>query len=318
MRTSYFKTSLTVLILIVLLVPWAIWMTNAQTDASLHDAAHTITPLISLYEQSTVHNAASPVLPLMPIEEIWTIEDTRIEANTPLVIGMRNGESILGYDAASQTFFCTIGSHFIDDIWPELELYVQGSSEDVQVAWAMDYWYDTPTSAVEEGYAYELFAYTAEEYQYFNLVFTGLPIVTLYTESDIQDEYVPACVSISSSDYAPITSMAQVHQRGGGYGKQIDKWSYRIEFQQLNHIGRTNAYPRSVLGMDADSDWLLLANASNREFVHNYLAFDLYNRWSDGNHLFMQQHSRIVELFIGSEYKGMYQLMERVDPRQEI
>ncbi|MBR5302022.1 MAG: CotH kinase family protein [Clostridia bacterium] len=320
MRRSYVKTFLLVLLLIIILAPMAVWMSGSQPDQDAYDAEHVIKPLISLYNQSPLHHADSPVMPFMPIEEIWAIEDERTQAQQPLVTGMRNGSQVLGYDAESQTFFCTIGTHFTDDAWPELQLYAQGAADDtpVQVAWTTDYWYDTPTSAVEDGYAYELFAYTDNEFQYINLVFTGLPIVTLQTEADIQDAYTPACVSISSAQNAPITAMAQVHERGGGYRKQIDKRSYRIEFQGISRTGRAHAYEQNVLDMGVDSDWLLLANASNKEFVHNYLAFDLYNRWSEGNHLFMQQRSRIVELFIGNEYKGMYQLMERVDPRQEI
>ncbi|MBQ7784867.1 MAG: CotH kinase family protein [Clostridia bacterium] len=321
MRKNLLKTGLIVVLMLVLLAPLAMRLSSEQQSLLANNAEHVVKPLIDLYARSAANRADTPLQPMMELESIWALEDARSEAAQPLVSGMRNGSSVLGYDAASQTFYCTIGLDFANSEWPVLELFAQSADETapVHVVWVDDYAFDDPAAAVAEGYRYELFAYTQTEFQYFGLVFTGLPIVTLHSDAEhIRNNYVPACVSISSADDPSFTSIAQIHRRGGGYGKYIDKRSYRIEFQKLTHTGRAKAMDVSVLGMEPDSDWLLLANASNVEVVHNYLAFDLWNRWSTGDHLFMQQHSRMVELFLGDEYLGLYQLMQRVNVQEEI
>jgi len=321
MRKSIFKTGLLVVLMISLLAPVAVRLSKTQRNLLSNHAERVVKPLIDIYSQSAAHLANTPVQPMMELESIWALEDTRSESEHPLVAGMRNGDSVLGYDAASQTFYCTIGLELQNGEWPELKLFAQNADDaaPVNVVFVDDYTFDDPASSVAEGYRYELFAYTEHEFQYFGLVFTGLPIVTMHTDAKyIRDQYVPACVSISSAKEQSFTSIAQIHRRGGGYGKNIDKRSYRIEFQKLTHTGRAKAADIGVLGMEPDSDWLLLANASNIEVVHNYLAFDLWNRWATDNHLFMQQHSQMVELFLGDEYLGLYQLMQRVNPQNEI
>ena len=50
----------------------------------------------------------------MELEDAWAIEDTRMESETPLLAGMRNGDNELGYDEESRTFYCTIGME--DDV----------------------------------------------------------------------------------------------------------------------------------------------------------------------------------------------------------
>lgn len=322
MRKSILKTSLIIALMILAIAPVSIRLSRMQDDLLANDVQHTVMPMVELYAQSAINCAHTPVSPVADIEDIWAIEDARQESERPLVTGMRNSKSVLGYDAMSNTFYCSIGMDFPDNIWPQLDLYIQSADADtiVNAVFVDDYAYDYPSDAVAEGYRYELLAYTQNEYQYFGVVFTGLPIVSMHADLPIRDAYVPSCVSISSGENSDqsFTSIAKTHRRGGGYGKLIDKKSYRIEFQRLTNSGRAASLDASVLGMEPDSDWLLLANASNVEFVHNYLAFDLWNRWSEDHHLFMQQDSRMVELFINDEYLGLYQLMQRINPEQEI
>ena len=74
---------------------------------------------------------------------------------------MYNGESALGYDAGSDTFYCTLGMENGEN-WPELALSVQ-DAPGVTVCWIDDYAYDFCADAIREGYRYELLAYTDTE-----------------------------------------------------------------------------------------------------------------------------------------------------------
>lgn len=320
MRKKLLNTGLLILLMITLLTPLAFHMTAGQQSAQLSDAEHVVGPMVRLYGHNAAVCADTPVAPVVDIEEIWAIEDERQEAENALVIGMRHDDGVLGYDAQSQTFYCTIGLDFPEDAWPELRLFAQSADPDVpiDVLFVDDYTYDFPADAVAEGYRYELLAYSEKEYQYFGIVFTGLPIVALHAEDVIGDEYIPACVNISSTQNEAITSMAKVHLRGGGYGKPIDKLSYRFELHQLGHDGRNKRLNASILGMEPDSDWLLIGSAQDSTAIYNYLAFDMWNRWKSDQPMFMQLENHMVELFVQDEYMGLYQLMQRVDPEREI
>ena len=88
----------------------------------------------------------TPVGEMIDIEDAWAIEDERQEAQAPLVRSMFNGGSALGYDAASDTFYCTLGVEHEDD-WPELALSVE-DAPGVTVVWIDDYAYDFCTDAI--------------------------------------------------------------------------------------------------------------------------------------------------------------------------
>ena len=180
-----------------------------------------------------------------------------------------------------------------------------------------DYTYDWRDEAVAEGYAYELIAYTDTEYAYFNLVFTGLPIVSIYAGQEIGTEYVPVYASVSSAEYAPVQSLAKAHIRGA-LSLNEEKRSYRLELHRINQQGKDKKNAVSVLGMPEDSDWLLLANPYDFSRLRNHLAWDMWSQWNQGQAAFTCLESRMVEVFVNNAYCGLYQMMQRVDTDQEI
>ncbi|MBQ7886686.1 MAG: CotH kinase family protein, partial [Clostridia bacterium] len=107
-------------------------------------------------------------------------------------------------------------------------------------------------------------------------------------------------------------------ERGGGFFKGIDKQSYRVEFHSLSSGGKDQKTDVSMLGMTADTDWLLICNAGDETCMSNYLAWDLWKKWHEGEHTITPLDSRMVELFIQDEYMGLYQLMPRIQADAEI
>ena len=210
------------------------------------------TELAYLYAADEAHERTA-VGGLIDIEDAWAIEDERQEAQAPLVRSMFNGDSALGYDAGSDTFYCTLGVEHEDD-WPELALSVE-DAPGVTVVWIDDYAYDFCADAVREGYRYELLAYTDTEYAYFGVVFTGLPIITWHTYDEtepIGDEYIQGRASVSSAQHEAVNSAAQIHLRGGSFPLPMDKPSYRLEFHELSRKGRDRSSDHAVLGMEPD------------------------------------------------------------------
>ena len=276
------------------------------------------TELAYLYAAAEAHERTA-VGGLIDIEDAWAIEDERQEAQAPLVRSMFNGDSALGYDAGSDTFYCTLGVEHEDD-WPELALSVE-DAPGVTVVWIDDYAYDFCTDAIREGYRYELLAYTDTEYAYFGVVFTGLPIITWHTYDEtepIGDEYIQGRASVSSAQHEAVNSAAQIHLRGGSFPLPMDKPSYRLEFHELSRKGQDKNSDYAVLGMEPDSDWLLLSVARDRTTMINHLCWKMWSMWNEGEPVPMQLGSEMIEMFVNDEYKGMYELMPCIRVDKEI
>lgn len=319
MRRKILMTGMAVAVLVFALVPLTQLLVLGQETKE--DASSMIEPMLDLIAASPRYQAKSPVGPLLELEDAWAIEDERSEAEDELIIGMRNGLDEMGYDRESRTFYCTVGMDG-GEAWPQLDMYAQAAAgkENLQIRWIDDYCYDYCSDAVREGYRYELLAYTDTEFAYIGVVFTGLPIVTMHVDggSDaLGEEYVPACASISASGYEAITTGALVHLRGGGYVREYPKWSYRMEFHTLTAHG-DEKNDVSVLGMPADSDWLLIGNAADPTCARNELAWSLWRDWHPDGSAFMLQQSRMVEVFQNDEYVGLYQIMQRIQPEEEL
>lgn len=255
---------------------------------------------------------------ILDIEDIWAIEDEREEASGQLVSAMNDGAgNALGFDAPSSTFYCTLGTGCGDE-WPQIELNICG--EGVSAVWVDDYTYDYCADAIREGYRYEIMAYTETEFAYYGVVFTSLPIITVDTyhpDAEIAESYIPGFVTVSSGEYAPVNQPAQVHLRSGGFQKEIDKTSYRIEFHTLSR-GKDRNNDVGVLGLEPDSDFMLIANASDATCMRNKMSFDLWSLWNEEKPAFGTLQTRMVEVFVQNEYMGLYQLFPRIRPEEEI
>lgn len=316
-RKTIIGTAAAVLLLAAALFPLSVMMDARRTENAFDDMQRRITLMHVGQALRAERGAGCAVAPMMDIEDAWAIEDMREEAQEPLILEMHSGSGELGFDRESNTFYCSIGSGLED--WPELTFTAYGA-EGVQAAWIDDYAYDFCADAVREGYRYELLAYTGREYSYFGVVFTGLPIVTLHVDdvSELGESYIPARAGVSGGGYEAVDTAALVHLRGGGFDKGIDKPSYRVELHRLSDKGKDKKRDLSVLGMEADSDWLLVGNAGDVSCVRNDLAFELWNRWNEEDTAFARLESRMVEVFVQDEYMGLYQLLQRIDEEDEL
>ena len=314
------RWSLTAALLLVLLALAAAWplcrfMSEAAARGKLSDKQRAVAQALEAQTAYEALGTGDAVLPLIEVEDAWAIEDTREEAQEPLVAAMYSGADALGCDAQSRTFYCTLGLAHED--WPGIALTARGASG-VQVAWIDDYSYDFLSDALSEGYRYELLAYTDTQYEYIGVVFTGLPIVTLHAQETIGETYVPARMTLSAAGTEALDSAALVHTRGGGYVPEDGKPSYRVELEGLNSKGHAAQRETALLGMPADSDWLLIGNASDSTRVTNHLAWDMWRRWNPDGDAINLLESRLVEVFVGDEYMGLYQLMQPIDVEREL
>lgn len=218
----------------------------------------------------------SPYAPVVggpaDIEVLWEIEDTRTESKEPLVTAMENHGVPLAYDKENNTFYCTLGMEN-GDAWPELHLTVANAGG-VNVLFSDDYTYDWCDEAIAEGYTYELMAYTDTQYSYFNMVFTGLPTVSLSYEGEMTTVDIPVSFEMGSYGNDHLVSAGRAHLRGDGSLAWTQKKGYKVEFTR--RTDGTKKVEQTVPGFGKQSEILLLPMAFDETLMLDRLSWDMY------------------------------------------
>ena len=254
---------------------------------------------------------APGVGPVLDIEDIWAIEDAREESDVPLVTVLENNGMRLGYDAQENTFYCPIGLDNGEE-WPELRLSAPGA-KGVQLAFADDYTYDWCEDAVREGYAYQILAYTQEKFWYTQVVFTGIPVVCLKTDSAISLEEQMGVAAISAPGYEPIFADARLRLRGASTSYAKEKQNYKVEF-----AGKGQGVQYDVPGLGTQGEIALSAMMYDKTLMRDRLSWDIYAALVGKGAAFGPRRTQHVELFINDEYVGVYLMIELMDAQKEL
>ena len=261
---------------------------------------------------------ASPYDPVVaacvPIEELWEIEDSRSESPAPLVTALACNGVPLAYDREENTFYCTLGLEQGSQ-WPELKLTAPGAG-DVSLCFSDDYTFDSCADAIRNGFSYELMAYTRSEYAYFNLVFTGLPLVCIETAAPITREDGPVQITISAFAGEPVVSSARAHIRGDSSASH-EKASLTIEFT------RSEAGKRRIVdvpGIGQMHQLILNSMSSDETLLKENLSWALYDEMlgEDYAGALDARRTQYCELFTDGEYRGLYLMMEPVIAEEEL
>lgn len=92
-----------------------------------------------------------------------------------------------------------------------------------------------------------------------------------------------------------------IHLRGNT-SKNFEKKSYALELRDL----QGNKLEVPLLGMPAESDWVLTASYADKSLMRNTIAYDLYRQMGH-----YSPRTKDVELIINNEYSGVYALTEK-------
>ncbi len=254
----------------------------------------------------------APVIqPEMDIEQIWAIEDARVESEGPLVTALENHGMRLGYDSEENTFYCPIGLETGDE-WPDIHLTAP-DAKDVQLVFVDDYSYDWCSDALRDGYPYQILAYTDTEFAYFDIVFTGLPVVTIQTDTAITYEDTAANVTLASPE-GGLKTRAMAHLRGAG-SSFSEKKSYKIDFV---HGQKDSGAIAEVPGFGQADNIILLAGVLDPSLIRDRLSWDAYAMIADESEPYGPRKTQYAEVFVNDRYAGVYIMMEPVDNAQEL
>lgn len=177
--------------------------------------------------------------------------------------------------------------------------------------------------SIETNKPYRLIAVKGELQETFELMFTTLPLIRIFTEESIPDE--PKVLSWLELQYTGqdpedrsvkwFESYAGIEIRGKTAAKHVKK-SFGIELWSSRY-GKDRLAP--LLGMRYCEDWILDAMYIDALRVRNKLSFELWNKMiqSHEGDLTGEMETGIqmeyVELFINNRYNGLYCLGEKMD-----
>ena len=262
-------------------------------------------------------SAYRPVVgPVREIEAIWAIEDEREESEEPLVTRLFCNGAEAAYDAENNTFYCTLGLENGEE-WPEIELTTaKNVGGGLTLCFVDDYAYDACADAIRDGYAYQIMAYTDEAYSYSDVVFTGLPILSLHTAEEITTEDTPAALNLAFGNGERLEANARAHLRGNASLVRLDKHSYKVEFTRTED-GKKKI-PQNVPGLGQTDEIILLAMGFDPNMVRDRLSWSMIERIWPKDEAFAPVGREYVEVFVNDAYQGAYLMMVPFDRRAEI
>lgn len=151
------------------------------------------------------------------------------------------------------------------------------------------------------------------------LMFTFLPIISI--EGEMGYDFVDTHVTLMDPDGATDEDMlAQVKWRGGYTNMEgRHKRNYSIKFVDENGDKQN----RKLLGLRRDNHWKLDAGQVDLSRVRNRFATDLWLDMAREPYYYDQApdallgaRGKMVEVFAGGRYMGIYSLMESIDRKQ--
>ena len=165
--------------------------------------------------------------------------------------------------------------------------------------------------AIGSGHSFTLYYVADTTYATYQLVFTGMPAMIIYGKEDIgapEERNWSAEMQL----YDPYHSVSKI---------QTSKINYHVRGGSSEHYSKSNfkmeleGKKLSLLGMHVEDDWILNSLYDDAGLVHNKVSTSVwreiasYNKVPNDEGMTMEY----VELFLGTQYFGVYALTERVD-----
>ena len=181
--------------------------------------------------------------------------------------------------------------------------------------------FDNLYQAVKENHHFQLVATDGQSYKKFDIVFTTLPVVSLYQEEIIgktgdRDIYSGTVTMWAPNDKSTGTLSTysgniDYHYRGNSsfYGY---KKSFKLAFREDDGSNRNIEF----LGMGKDDDWILNGMVFDAVKINEKLCMDLWNEYvKDASYNIKMSTAEYVEVLQDGKYRGVYLLQRRLDPK---
>lgn len=189
-------------------------------------------------------------------------------------------------------------------------------SDQYKLYFATDEMFDDRTAAIANGHEFKLYFVGKKDYYSCNVVFSGMPLLVLRTETEEYHEVdhngrivyngeMSVFDPYRESDIVTVEKCSY-HVRGGS-SETYEKAGYKLEFGKKD----------SILGLRKNDDWILNALYDDAGLVHNKVGMDLWQKIARSNTVENDEgiSCEYVELFLDDEYRGVYLVFEQPDKK---
>jgi hypothetical protein len=152
------------------------------------------------------------------------------------------------------------------------------------------------------------------------LIFTGLPIVQLYSTGTLNTEFSRGTVRVHEPEKGGFYELLNAEMRyRGATSLNYQKKAFAIKIKDANWQNRDTSF----FNLRNDKYWILDAMALDRSRMRNRVSTDLWNDFSaapyfkaDEKKMINGTRGRYVEVFLNDQYWGLYCMTERIDRKQ--
>ena len=217
------------------------------------------------------------------------------------------------YNSVEDTYYFLIDEKYFENYTkPKIEIE---SEDEIYFSILSDFYNKDEGLYVDSDKIYDLLIYDDVKYNRFSFKFICIPIVNITTSQEITTTAQPAQVEFYMEDHedgigtTQLKSETIIYVRGRS-SLYYPKKQYRLKLRKDNDYNEV-----SLLGMDADEDWILDSLYSDYSKIRTKLAFDLWNQMNSytttnfDNDLNMEY----IDVYINGEYHGLYLLKEFYD-----
>jgi hypothetical protein len=197
-----------------------------------------------------------------------------------------------------------------------------GTETNAELLFYEDYRKLDKQQLVAAGEPVSFLAITTEGYEEFNILFTGLPMITFTgTEYLAEDGSQMFCLRVYDTDHTGqwMTECYTQARLRGNTSLTYEKKSLRLYLKNLQEDGTFVKQNENLLGMRNDDDWILNSLYADSSRIRDQLCVDLWNEVGATQNPYDRNfgtQSAMVEVMIGENYQGIYDLMVPIDRKQ--
>lgn len=207
--------------------------------------------------------------------------------------------------------------------------------EDAFLCTLQDAFWNEKRDAIKAGHSFSLWCITKDGYYEFDLVISGMPVISMTTQYSKVQKKVPYEIDpdklyydsedlyygefrvfnpgVGTGNYEIVESGVRYHYKGAT-SKAFSKGSYALSLRGADQ----RDLDVSLLGMRADNSWKLNALCTDVNAIREKTAAQIWEEFDLADAALNTPGPRMeyVELILDDDYRGVYCLVEPVDEKK--
>ncbi len=233
----------------------------------------------------------------------------------------------LPFDREKNTFYLPLDMS--EEKWEKLSFSAKSAEgNSTEVFFGADYRELSKQDLIQNGEGIPVWIATGREYGTYQLVFTGLPMVTFEsTDFATEDGMSIFAFHLYDTDHSGknsqsgkwVTTCYAAARLRGNTSLTYEKKSLRLYLKNQEEDGAFGKTNKNLLGLRDDDDWILNSLYADSSRIRDKLCIDLWNEVGASSNPYKQNfgtQAELVEVMIGGSYQGIYDLMVPIDRKQ--